>query len=268
MRTAIGTHGAEGAIVGSAAQGGEWHREPGEPGRDGLMRSRPDSSSGFSVWASDTRRPALRVGVGMLLLLLLPGVRFAGAAELSIVVLTPTPVDNRIGPSREAIAFWNDRLAELGLKTRLAEPRVVVESPVARALENYGRQVAQRSVRLPAGPFEPAPPEVLTNFDADIVVLLSRQDIMSFTWPMPRVSPPRHFVVVRSVRGPYRHDAMVSRHVVAHELGHALGLDHNAEPHTLMCGPCQPLTSEPDATGFLPLTTGDRARLVELHSGW
>jgi hypothetical protein len=118
---------------------------------------------------------------------------------------------------------------------------------------------------LPAGAAEPRPPDALTGLGADVVVLLSRQDIMSFTWPMPKVDPPRHLIVIRSVRAPYRTDAMVSRHVVAHELGHAIGLGHNNDPHTLMCGPCQPLTAESDDTGFLPLTDADRARLVELH---
>ena len=183
----------------------------------------------------------------------------------SILILTPSAADDRVAPSREAIAFWNDRLAELAVATRFAEPRVVVESPAARALENYARQVAQRATRLPAGDAEPPPPAALVDLGADVVVLLSRQDILSYTWPLPRVSPRRYLVVIRAVRGPYRTDAMVTKHVVAHELGHTLGLDHNAEPHTLMCGPCQPLTAEPDATGFLPLTNGDRARLEALH---
>ena len=191
-----------------------------------------------------------------------PGV---APGNLSVLVLVPSAADDRLVPAREAIAFWNDRLVELGAATRFAAPRVVVESPVERALENYARQVAQRATRLPAGDSEPPAPAALVDLDADVVLLLSRQDILSFTWPLPRVSPPRYLVVVRRVRGPYRTDPMVTKHVVAHELGHALGLDHNAEPHTLMCGPCQPLTAEPDATGFLPLTAGDRARLIELH---
>ena len=196
----------------------------------------------------------------------LGGANLAGAAELSIVVLVPAMADDRLDPARQAIAFWNDRLAELGVETGLSGPAIVVDSPVARSLENYARQVATRAVGLPGGAYEPAPPAALTDLDGDIIVLLSRQDIMSYAWPMPRVSPPRYFVVIRAVRGPYRNDPMVSRHVVAHELGHALGLDHNAEPHTLMCGPCQPLTAEPDATGFLPLTDGERARLRALHA--
>lgn len=183
------------------------------------------------------------------------------AAGPSILVLASSPDDDRILPAQEAIAFWNDRFAELELGVRFDQARVVVGLPAARTLETYARQVVTRAVQLPAGNAEPRPPSALTDLTGDIVVLLSRQDIMSFTWPMPKVSPPRYLVVIRQVRGAYRRDAMVTRHVVAHELGHALGLDHNAESHTLMCGPCEPLLSQTDDTGFLPLTAGERMRL-------
>ena len=257
---AVSVRGAGGAATGSLSSV--------------AARAATDRGRGLQAAGRPSPRSAPRCVVAVVAVAALAGGALTAAAgepprvhpgSSSILVVVPSAADDRLGPAREAIAFWNDRLAELGVATRFDGPRVAAGSPVERALENYARQVAQRATRLPAGDAEPPPPAALVDLDADVVLLLSRQDILSFTWPLPRISPSRYLVVIRRVRGPYRTDPMVTKHVVAHELGHALGLDHNAEPHTLMCGPCQPLTAEPDATGFLPLTAGDRARLVELH---
>ena len=50
------------------------------------------------------------------------------------------------------------------------------------------------------------------------------------------------------------------RNVVAHELGHVLGLNHNADSTMLMCGrpaSCRPIAFVSDSARFFPLTKED-----------
>ena len=213
------------------------------------------SSSGFAEIA--------RFVVVLLLIIAVESTAMS-ATERAVLILAPGIDDDRLESAYDAIAFWNETFTELELDLRLGTPDVVVGVP--RTVETYARLIALRAGRLPVPEdLEPIVPTELAQLDADIVLVLSRQNIMSYAWRLPRIEPGRYLVVVRQVGGPDRGDPMVSRHVVAHELGHALGLLHNEDPHTLMCGPCQPLTAESDDRGFLPLTDDERNALREWY---
>ncbi len=194
--------------------------------------------------------------------------------EHQLVIITSDVADVRVTQTREAIAFWNRTLTDLGLDVRLRVSDVIVVSE-SRLLENYARQVSQRGGRLPRGSAGPQPPAELTELEADTVVLLSRQPLMPFAWPLARWSTvegstagsglPRYFVAIRAVQPKRPGDDKVLRNVIAHELGHTLGLTHHRATATLMCGPCSSLAAEDNPQEWLPLTAADRARLRALH---
>ena len=167
----------------------------------------------------------------------------------------------------EAVAFWNHTLSDLELGVRLREAELIIASTDSRALENYARQVSQRGGRLPRGAAGPEPPRELTDLQADVVVLLSRQPLMPFAWPLPSSGgSPGYFVAIRTVEPKRPGDHKVLRNVIAHELGHTLGLTHNRATATLMCGPCSSAAAEDNPQEWLPLTASDRARLRALHA--
>ena len=99
-------------------------------------------------------RDAQRTGwgmVGVLLALVVAAVPVAtreAALERGVLILSPSSDDQRLGPTREAIAFWNRTLADLALAPRLEERAVVIESPATRVLENFARRIWQQAGRL------------------------------------------------------------------------------------------------------------------------
>ena len=189
----------------------------------------------------------------------------ATPSDRQVLILSPAQDDDRLASTREAIAFWNRTLAELDLPPRLTETALVVASPSSRVLENYARRIWQQAGRLPAGVEGPTPPPELIGLAGDIVLFLSKQELMSFAWPLG--SSTRFFVAIGADAESPLHHPTTLRNVVAYELGHTLGLEHNGDPAALMCGPYRsPFMGFDEGQRFLPLTPADHARLRELYA--
>jgi hypothetical protein len=220
--------------------------------RDTSVRRRTSTASRF-----------LRTGVLLLAALAGDAPAAGQALERRLVVVVPEAGDARVAHTRAAVEFWNRSLADLGLDVQLREAALVVGSPDMRAIETFARFVSQRGGRIPRGASGPQPPPGLTALGGDVVVLLSRQPLLPFAWPP--IGSPDHLVAIRALRPRRPRDDTVLRNVIAHELGHTLGLRHNRGGASLMCGPCSSLAAEDSPGGWLPLTRRDRARLRVLH---
>mgnify|MGYP001197973992 FL=1 len=192
-----------------------------------------------------------------------PPVLLAQDAAHHVVILSHDTNDVRLPMTLEAITFWNNTSAELGLNLKVIE-QVIIRSSVERQLENYARSISQRAGRLRPGPSEPDAPVEITDFESDVVLLLSRQDLMSFAWPLPR--RPGHFIAIEEDRYTMAQNPNIARNIIAHEIGHTLGLPHNNDPTSLMCGPCRTNELSIDHPQYMHLTETDIQILRKRYS--
>jgi hypothetical protein len=165
--------------------------------------------------------------------------------------------DPRVATVREALAHWNGELSRLGRRVRLDSGAMRERSVSDESLRAAGGEVVigmgPATSRLHAG---------LADVPADIVIVLSDTDVISFGAPWSAGS--KGVVAIRpSDLWPLTRPNTL-RNVVAHEIGHALGLLHNGDPTTLMCGrpaPCRPAAFASDSARFFPLTPADEGWL-------
>jgi len=185
----------------------------------------------------------------------------AVGAPRRVAVLVADADDERVVMVGDAVSFWNKTVSDLGLAGPFSEPGNPAPPAGLRPFENYAHQLSQLAGRLHSSDPGPRPPEALFRVDAEVVVLLSAQNLMPFAWPYG--DDGRYFVAIPS--GDERDN--VVRNVIAHELGHVLGLKHTREPGVLMCQPCDTSAHNGDQPRFLPLTEVDRERLRSFLGG-
>lgn len=141
--------------------------------------------------------------------------------------------DARVPLVRAAVAHWNQLLAGIGSGFRLG--------PVSLG----GSGLAQPGM---------------------IVVVLSDGEFISHVNRLP--DGQGAVAMIRNTNTPPMSLPNVARNVIAHELGHAIGLGHNADPAMLMCGRpalCRPALFASQTPRYFPLSAADRANLLAMY---
>jgi len=184
------------------------------------------------------------------------GLGFAWDRVPTITVLGAAD-DPRLVLVRDAVMFWNQTLSGLGSAFRLGA--------VARQEGSLPDDLIVALHESTLNGMHPPFPEQLGSIPGDIVVALSDADFISFSthWPNGR-----GLVAIKSIRSYPLTLPNVARNVIAHELGHAIGLAHNSDPTMLMCGrpaPCRPMEFQSTTEHYFPLTGDEKALLLQLY---
>jgi hypothetical protein len=167
--------------------------------------------------------------------------------------------DDRVRTVREAVDYWNRVFAEIGSGFRLGTVNHVADTIPAEQLTALSREVVGSAFRPPL-------PANVAQVPGEIIVALSDGNFISFgvRWPEQL----KALVAIKDNRRYPLSLPNVERNVVAHELGHAIGLGHNSDPAMLMCGrpaPCRPDAFAEATERFFPLTDSERAALRMMY---
>jgi hypothetical protein len=177
-----------------------------------------------------------------------------------IVVIGPSD-DPRQALVDEAVTFWNRTLEQLGSGFRLGDLTRNTATVAGRELERMSNEVLE-GTRQPNWTL----PDSIINITGDLFVVLSDADFVSFAGPF--AVNHRRMVAIRGLQYPPMDLSNVARNVIAHELGHAIGLGHNRDQTSLMCGrpsSCRPGLFRSGDPKMFPLTDQERNDLLAIY---